>query len=412
MQQLKIKRTANSNLQNEINISVIFNFLRTKGASYRAQISKDLSISAPAVSRAVEHLIKKGYVLERGRIKTEYGKNASKVMVNPNIGFIVAVDMLKERVRIAVTDFSGKIRVLYSSFSMTGSRNLQEDLIREIKNISDKYIHTIKKDARIKAICLGIPASTNLKTGKINAVLYESLEKFDLKTLLSEAFSVPVYVENIANLSAIGESSCGRGKDYKEIVFLEISNGIGAGIISNNTLHRGSSGNAGEIGYSLIDKDDLDSFRRRKGSLERVASMDTIVSDMKKELRFGEESILGNNPEIIEKIDAASIFNAAVKKDRLAQRIIEKAVKHIAICATNLILTIDPEIIFIGGDLYHMPEAEFLFIEPLKNYVRNVLPFEPPVIELSSLGEDAGIIGASYLAVETLLTGKYPYRIE
>lgn len=412
MEKLKINRTANSNLQNEINVSVIFNFLRNFGASYRAQISKELSISAPAVSRAVEHLIEKGYVIERGTVKTEYGKNAAKVMVNSNLGFIVAVDMLKKQVRLAVTDFAGKVHETAAGFTITESKDLQHDLISAIENISNRYIHQIKKDTTLKAICIGIPASTNLQTGQIDAVLYESLEKFDIKALISEHFNVPVYMENTANLSAIGESNYGIGKNYNNLLFIEVSNGIGAGIISNGIIIRGRSGNAGEIGYSIIDKDDLDSFKQRKGSLERVSSMDSIVYDLKKELLFGAHSSINYTAENIDRIDAATIFDAAKGGDILSQRIIQRSVKHISICIINLILTIDPEIIFIGGDLYHMPNVQELFIEPLQKYVKNVLPFSPPRIQLSSLGEDAGLFGASYMAIETLLTGKYPYRIE
>ncbi len=412
MEQLKITRTANSNLQNEINISVIFNFLRSSGPSYRAYISKELCISAPAVSRAVEHLIEKGYLIEKGTIKTEHGKNAAKVMLNPNLGFIVALDMIKKQIRLAVTDFAGTVHQTYSGFTITDSKDLKHDLITEIESISNRHIHQIKKNTALKAISIGIPASTNLQTGKIDAVLYESLEKFDMKALLADHFDVPVYMENIANLSVLGESFYGRGKNYRNLLFLEISNGIGAGIISNGTILRGRGGNAGEIGYSLIDKDDLDSFKQRKGSLERVSSMDSIVYDLKKELLFGAHSSITDSPDAVDRIDAAAIFQAAERGDTLSQQIINRSVKHISICIINLILTLDPEIIFIGGDLYHMPKVETLYIEPIIRYVSHILPFTPPEIQLSSLGEDAGLIGASYMAIETLLTGKYPYRIE
>mgnify|MGYP006290469919 FL=1 len=411
-EQLKIKRTANSNLQNEINISVIFNFLRTAGTSYRAQISKELNISAPAVSRAVDHLLKKGYLLEPGTIKTGRGKNAAEVMINPDIGYIIAVDLVKEPAKLAVTDFSGKIQQEYSGLNVLGAEDLRGELLGEIAKISGLYRRSRNRDTRLKAVSVGIPAATDFATGSIHTVLYENLEKIDIKALLSEEFDVPVYIENISNLSAIGESSCGHGRNYDNLIFLEISNGIGAGIISRNTLLRGRSGYAGEIGYSLPGTDYLGNFKQRKGPLERVASIDSIVSDFKNEVRLGADTLLVSSLEEVDAVTGPMIFDAARRGDHLAGRIIDRAVKHVAVCVVNLVVTLDPEIIFIGGDLYHMPGVMPLFIEPLLGYVKDTMPFQPPFIQLSSLGENAGILGASYMAIETLLTGKYPYRVE
>lgn len=411
-EQLKISRTANSNLQNEINISVIFNYLRNNGPSYRAHISKMLSISAPAVSRAVEHLIGKGYLLESGTIKTEHGKNAAEVKINPDIGYIVSVDLVKEHARLAATDFSGVIREELAGVDVYKTDNLEEELIREIVEIGDKYRADVSGDIPLKAISVGVPAAADFTTGSMHTVLYENLEKIDIKRILSSKFHVPVFIENISNLSAVGESNCGHGRNYRNIIFLEISNGIGAGIISGNSLIRGRSGYAGEIGYSLATTDQLESFKQRKGALERLASIDSMVYDLKKELLFGADSSLKIYADEPDSIAGAMIFDAARNGDKLSKRIIERAIKHVALCTVNLILTLDPEIIFIGGDIYHMPGVMPLFVEPLIAYVKNALPFHPPRIQLTSLGEDAGIIGASYMAIETLLTGKYPYRIE
>jgi N-acetylglucosamine repressor len=411
-EQLKIKRTANSNLQNEINISVIFNFLRNNGASYRARISKILNISAPAVSRAVEHLIEKGYLIESGTIKTEHGKNAAEVMINPDIGYIVALDLVKEQVRLAVTDFAGEIQDEYTGINILKTKNLWDAIVREIKNINSLYRKREKQDIPLQAVSVGVPAAADFTTGSIHTVLYESLEEINIQELLTETFNVPVFIENISNLSAVGESNCGHGRNYRNIIFLEISNGIGAGIIADNVLIRGRSGYAGEIGYSPTNTEHLESFKQRKGPLERIASIDSMVYDIKKELLFGAESSLAEYINRVEEIEGSMIFEAARNGDKLSKCIIDRAVKYVSLCAVNLILTLDPEIIFIGGDIYHMPGVMPLFIEPLIGYVKNALPFHPPRIQLTSLGEDAGIIGASYMAIETLLTGKYPYRIE
>ncbi len=412
MDHLTIRSTVNSNLQNEMNVSIIFNYLRTSGAAYRAQISRALNISAPAVSRAVDLLVQKGYLIESGTIKTEQGKKTPKITINSDIGFIVAIDMVKERLQIAIADFSGEIRESRTSFKIGETPDLPNRLISEIKAVATSYREENGGALELKAISIGIPATTNLSTGVLTTVLYEDLERFDIKPLLERSFNVPVYLENIAKLSAVGESNCGEGKKCRNMIFLEISNGIGAGIIMNNNLVRGYSGYAGEIGYSLTQKGDLDSIKLRKGALECIASIESMVSELKRELSLGAESVLKSDRGAIGRLDAMMLFEAAGQRDALAMCVLDNAAKPLAMCIANLILTLDPEVIFIGGDICHLPGVEALFIEPISAYVAKVLPFKPPLIRLSSLGEKAGIIGAAFMAIETQLTGKYPYRIE
>ena len=109
MKALPVSRTANANLQNKINISVIFNYLRDHGPGYRAKISRDLQISAPAVSRAVENLKNKGFVIESEKLQTESGKKAAHLYINAAYGYIIGVDLIKKHISIAIADFNNTI---------------------------------------------------------------------------------------------------------------------------------------------------------------------------------------------------------------------------------------------------------------------------------------------------------------
>jgi predicted NBD/HSP70 family sugar kinase len=84
----------------------------------------------------------------------------------------------------------------------------------------------------------------------------------------------------------------------------------------------------------------------------------------------------------------------------------------IAVATLNLVLAVNPEIIVIGGDIYEMPGVQERFVRPLAARLKRALPFVPPVIELSSLGAGACLRGASIFAVESLLSGKYPFAVD
>ena len=106
---LTVPDTANANLQNRINTSIIFNYLRDHGFAYRAQIARDLGISAPAVSRAIEKLRRDEYVIESERMPVDNGKRAAHISINAGHGYVLGIDLMTDPVEIAVSDFSGTI---------------------------------------------------------------------------------------------------------------------------------------------------------------------------------------------------------------------------------------------------------------------------------------------------------------
>ncbi len=112
MEPYRIAETANARLQNRINISIVFNYLREHGPSYRAEMVRSLGLSAPAVSRAVEQLTADGYVVESGTLVTSGGKTVAEVAANAERGLVVGVDLLKGASKFGVFDFAGRQRLI------------------------------------------------------------------------------------------------------------------------------------------------------------------------------------------------------------------------------------------------------------------------------------------------------------
>jgi len=412
---LPVKRTADAALQNSINISIIFHYLRERGSAYRAQISKDLKISAPAVSRAVENLKSHGYIIETEMKKTRSGRNAAEFMVNPGIGYVIGIDLIKEQVRLGIFNFKGTMLKEYEGFSLAEDTDVSTALSEEI----DKIIEDMEKnDGRaklpLKAISIGVPATVDTATGDITATLFRSLEGLNFRELLEDRYRVPVYTENITNLSALAEHTCGQGRAYRHLVFVEISSGIGAGIIINNQLVRGSNGSAGELGALLDGRQKL-SYRlnKNKGYLEYAASVESIGDRAISLLRNGRQSYIRDLVQgAVETIKPSHVCEAALAGDDTAKDVIRETVELLATGIINMSLVLNPEAVVLGGDICHLPGLEELFVLPIAELLTGSLPISVPEIMVSSLEEDAGVYGAAYLAVESLLIGRYPFKIE
>ena len=414
---LKLLRTASSELQFKINKSIIFNYLRENGPISRANISRDLKISAPAVSRVVEKLINENYVVETDKQETKSGKRPTLLKTNKDKGFVLGIDLGRESIRMALANFNGYIIKKYGGTEVLDNKDIVERLKREITcvlNDCKKNEWRFSTEPEIKSICIGIPADVDPESGKIiSAPLYGSWRDINLKDIIDKEFNIPVFIDNNVNIAALAEKNYGRGKDFNNVVFLEVSNGIAAGIIIDNHLLRGSYGSAGEIGFTIINSENLGFKVKNKGFLEKFASVTSIKKKVFKAINESEKTLITDLiKNDIRKIEPSLVSEAAKKGDRVAKNIIEEMVRFLSIAIINLILIINPQIIILGGDICNLKHADELFVKPIINYVKQSVPFRIPNIELSALGEDAGIIGASYMAMESLLLGEFPYKIE
>jgi len=411
---VRVSETANALLQNKINTSVVFNYLRKSGPSDRARIARDLRLSAPTVSRIIDQLRDDGYISEAGVGVTSLGKKAPMFRVNSERYFVIGIDLIKERVRTAVCDLSGSILEHREGFRFTKGLRLKNALYREIDN-SLKRLEADRRGGKseLKAIAVGVPAISNPSTGEITgAILYESLVGFDLGSVLRERYSVPVFVDNVSNLSAVYEHVYGVGKGFANLVFIEISRGVGAGMIFDNNLYRGSGGSAGEIGFSVTSKDGLSYTDKNRGYFESKISLDAISESGRRACKESPRSLIAiysrGDPK---SVSADLVCRCALEGDEVARGIAQETMCQLSVVVVNLVAAVSPEMIVLGGDFCSLPGVVELFLDPIKAAIARIIPFSHTQIAMSSFKEDACVIGAATLAIESLLVGKYPYRI-
>lgn len=412
-QPLKVHRTANALLQNEINISIIFNFLRERGQTFRAEISRELGISAPAVSRAVEKLKDLGYVTEFGSVSTGNGrgKKAVPVSIDCSNGFVIGIDVIKDRLRMAAFDYSGGVVHRHQGFHVADSSDVADDLIGEINSFLQVTTRKIK--GSLKAICLGVPAIVDEGSARLTAaVLFTNISSVDFPTVLGNQYHVPVFVKNNVQLAALSENKLGQGRHHKNLIFLEVSAGIGAGIIIDNLIYSGHGGAAGEIGYHAVNQHELGLGASDRGPMEYYASTDAIREAGMELLRQGVPTLIGERVAgNEERVTPHIVAECAMDGDLPAAEIMERVATRLSLACVSLSIILNPAVILFGGDLCSLPGFEELILEPIRDAVVSSVPFDPPAVEISSLNEDACVIGAGLYAIESLLRQEYPYQM-
>jgi len=413
LKNIKITKPVSSKQQFKINSSVILNYLRENSPISRKQISNDLRVSGPVVTKAIENFINEGLVNEIGKVKTKSGKRPTMLEFNGSDSFVIGIDLGKEELRMALIDFNGKLVEKYIGFEIKQDiSNLDKKICNEIK----KFLKKIKnkkflRQENIKGICIGFPSSINKKSGKIiKGTLYRNWTGLNFEDVLENEFNAPIYIENDVNLSAVAENKFGKGKEYKDIVFIEVSNGIGVGIIIEDHIFQGSKGSAGEIAYKIINRKNLEYKLTDKGFFEANASME-VLREKIIEIKKGKEKSFDKDELNNEKKELYKNMEKMINDSKPFKEVLNRAIELLSICLIDLTLILDPGIIVIGGDILNLPLKNKNLLKPLTENLNKIVPFKAPKIEFSSIGEDACVIGASDYAIDSEIIKKFPYEI-
>ena len=255
----------------------------------------------------------------------------------------------------------------------------------------------------IAGVGIGSPGPLNRKTGVVVTTPNLGWKDFPLRDLVSEAVGLPATLDNDANCATFGEWWLGAGRGFDSLVGITLGTGIGGGLILGGELVHGASDAAGEIGHMTID------FTGRKckcgnyGCLEAYCSGPNIAARAREGIESGAESVLTTLVDgQLDRITAATVYEAAVLEDPYANEVMVETAKILAAGIANLINILNPQAIVIAGGVTRA--GAHLFV-PLKAEVRRRAfraASDACVILPAALPETAGVIGAAGVFKKTV----------
>lgn len=252
----------------------------------------------------------------------------------------------------------------------------------------------------VLAIGVGAPGPIDSCSGRIFFAPNLEWHNVNLKEILERDLGLPVFLENDANVAALGEHLYGAGQGYDDLVFITVSTGIGGGLIIKGEIYSGASGGAGEIGHMVVDPDGPLCPCGNRGCLEAVASGRALKKKALSLVAAGKGrkilELAGGNPDTIE---APVIIRAGHLGDPEAQEILIEAARYLGLAIGNVANMLNPPIFVIGGGVARGAGKPFLeFVrEEARLYVfpalRDILKVVP-----GALRGRAGVLGGAALA--------------
>lgn len=311
--------------------------------------------------------------------------------------YFIGVDIGGTGIQAGIVNENGDI--LFRKECPTNSQNGFESVMDDINDLVRELLNenNIKMND-IKSIGFGVPSFIN-KKGMVTAVNLGWREVNFMKALKERFSEVDVFAENDATVAALAEAKSGSMKDKDVAVMYTLGTGIGGGIIINEKAFTGAHGMGSELGHVVIGENYFDCNCGSNGCFETFCSATAIIKHAKKLINENRKSIIldmaDNN---IENITAKMVFDAYRENDKVAMETINRFKDYLAKAIANMINTLDPDIISLGGGI---SRADDIILDGLKDLVREQLLYkneEFADIVCASLGADAGIIGAAFLS--------------
>ncbi len=315
---------------------------------------------------------------------------------------IIGIDLGGTSVKLAILTTAGDIQEKWSIKTniLDEGSHIVPDIIESIKHRFET--HGLTKEDFL-GIGMGSPGVIDTEAGTVIGAYNLNWKTLQLvKEQFEAELGLPFFIDNDANVAALGEQWVGAGENNPDVVFMTLGTGVGGGVIAAGNLIRGVKGAGGELGHITVDFDaPFACTCGKKGCLETVASATGIVNLTR---RYAEE--YAGDAKLKQMIDdgqdvtAKDVFDLAKEGDDLALIVYRHFSDYLGVACANIAAVLNPAYIVLGGGV--SAAGEFLLEGVRKVFAENSFPQikESTQLVLATLGNDAGVLGAASLVLK------------
>ncbi|MFM0585028.1 ROK family glucokinase [Streptococcus suis] len=315
---------------------------------------------------------------------------------------IIGIDLGGTSVKLAILTTEGEIQEKWSI-----KTNILDDGSHIVPDIIDSILHRFETHGLTKEDFLGVgmgsPGVVDSEAGTVIGAYNLNWKTLQLvKEQFETALGLPFFIDNDANVAALGEQWVGAGNNNPNVVFMTLGTGVGGGVIAAGNLIRGVKGAGGELGHITVDFDEPFACTcGKKGCLETVASATGIVNLSRRYAdQYAGDAKLKQMIDDGQDVTAKDVFDLAKEGDDLALIVYRHFSEYLGVACANIAAVLNPAYIVLGGGV--SAAGEFLLDGVRKVFAENSFPQikESTQIVLATRGNDAGVLGAASLVLK------------
>ncbi|MGU7991662.1 ROK family glucokinase [Streptococcus suis] len=315
---------------------------------------------------------------------------------------IIGIDLGGTSVKLAILTTEGEVQEKWSIKTniLDDGSHIVPDIIDSIKQRFDT--HGLTKDDFL-GVGMGSPGVVDSEAGTVIGAYNLNWKTLQLvKDQFEAALGLPFFIDNDANVAALGEQWVGAGNNNPNVVFMTLGTGVGGGVIAAGNLIRGVKGAGGELGHITVDFDEPFACTcGKKGCLETVASATGIVNLSRRYAdQYAGDAKLKQMIDDGQDVTAKDVFDLAKEGDDLALIVYRHFSEYLGVACANIAAVLNPAYIVLGGGV--SAAGEFLLDGVRKVFAENSFPQikESTQIVLATRGNDAGVLGAASLVLK------------
>jgi predicted NBD/HSP70 family sugar kinase len=377
------------------NSTLLLNLIWRERQISRADIARKTGLSPSTVSAIVGELDRAGLVREIGAGASRGGRRPVLVGFRDDAYALVGVEIGATHVSAVLTDLRGNVRAFRDSH--VAVREDPDGALAKARELIDECL-TSERVSRKRVVGIGVAVPSPVhpeRPGKLSPVILPAWRDHDVQETLAEAYGLPVFVDNDANLGALSERFWGAGAGGEDLAFIKVATGIGSGHIINGDLYRGSGGTAGEIGHIAIDPNGPQCVCGLRGCLATFIGADALLARAGK--AWGKRK---------KKPTVADIVAGARDGDPVARELVDEVGHYLGIAVAGLLNLLNPAVVVLGGEITSVGD---LLLDPLRATIRSralsTSVAETRIVS-SRLGERSIAVGAATLVLATALADR------
>jgi glucokinase-like ROK family protein len=335
----------------KINKSIVLNTLRLHAPISRARVANLTGLNRSTVSNIVNVLIEEGLVFEDQQESNGIGRPGITLGLRPDGGAVIGVEIGVGFISVLLTNFVAK--PLWEIRVQTTSLQSQTEII----NLAEKYIDqalAIAKEHGLRplGVGVGLPGLVNIRLGNLIMAPNLHWNNVPLRLIWNQRFQLPIYVDNEANLAALGEYYFGIARNIDNFIYLSSDIGLGGGIMIDGRLFRGAHGYGGEIGHIQRNPQGELCGCGRIGCWETQVGPSPVLRRVKKEFQTSHDKTLldacsGN----LDDLTFDMVVNLALNRNLICRQAIEEVAVNLGMGIADLVNVFNPDLIVIGGTL-------------------------------------------------------------
>ena len=369
----------------------------------RSELVARTGLGRAIVAQRVGELVDRGLVTEGDVGPSTGGRPPRRLTFRADAGHVLVADLGATSIDVALTALDG--RVLAHHDEPASIEAGPEAGLDRVDALFETLLRTTTGiPGRLWGVGIGVPGPVEFESGRpISPPIMPGWDGYPIRERFTERYNAPVWVDNDVNLLAMGEWRSGVAAGHDNVVVVKVGTGIGAGIISDGHLHRGAQGSAGDVGHIQVTEDPAVICRCGNiGCLEALAGGGALG-------RAGEAAAIEGRSERLRlaldqggSVSAQDVARAASFGDPAAVALLQSGGRRIGSMLASVVNFFNPSLVVIGGGVANSPDQ---FLASIREAVyRRSLPLATRdlLIQRSSLGGLAGVIGASSMVVDQL----------